>query len=118
MNYAEHVKEREYYGDRMQKVDYCNYYGRLEGELKGNNLGVHFVDEAFKRIIDKHDEDLKKKNLKLINEVKKMFIEDIKRFTELVEGMEKRIRCLEKINKDLEKEKEEEEKEEKKKAKK
>ena len=83
----------------MNTRAYCNYYGELEGELLGNNLGLTMVDEAYQRILDKHEDRLFKDQGKIISDLKKTFSDELKRFNKELSFLSKRVVDLEKNSK-------------------
>lgn len=70
---------------------YCSYYGRLNGELYGRNIGLYMVDDAFGRIVDKHEKSL----IKLQEIIKNSFTETIKVFNKRLDILSERIAALE-----------------------
>lgn len=79
--------------------DFCNYYGRLQTKLYGDNLVVYMIDEAMKRILDKHEAHLIRTQERMVSTLKKTFDDEIGRFTKEINKL------VEKVKKQLEGEK-------------
>ena len=72
------------------------YYGELGGKLYGDNLGVFAVDEAFKRVLDKHEDHLVKTQAKIIADLRRSFADETKDLVKNIQVLSKRISDLEK----------------------
>lgn len=75
-------------------LPHCNYYGRLHGPLLGDNIGILCVDEAYKRLLEKHELLLAQSQEKLIKEFKKSFKDDINEFTNQVKRLADNLKLI------------------------
>lgn len=80
---------------RKNDAVFCNYYGQLDGELLGDNIGIYCVDEAYQRILEKHENHLIKTQENLIKNLRKSFSEDIKSFKFALSNIDERLNKLE-----------------------
>ena len=74
----------------------CTYYGSLTEPLQGDNLGVFLLDEAFTRVVEKHEAKLEKIQDRIIARLKATFDTEIKEFYATVRKLDLRITELEK----------------------
>lgn len=74
---------------------YCNYYGRLEGELLGDNVAIMAVDEAMLRIVEKNEDKLIKIQEKIVEQLRNSFRDEIREFRNTVKLLNQRMTEIE-----------------------
>lgn len=79
----------------ITKIASCNYYGTLKGRRYGNSIGLYIVDEAYKRLLEKHEEKLAKLQHKMIADLRLSFSDEIRAFKKDYEKMAKRLSDVE-----------------------
>lgn len=77
----------------------CSYYGRLQGSNPKTTLGIYLVDEAYKRILDKHTADLSLAQSRIIKSLKDFVRIELASFSKQLKGMEDRLDELKKQTK-------------------
>lgn len=76
--------------------EFCSYYGSYRGKLKTSyDVGLNMVDEAYQRILDKHEEKLIKCQKKIICELRKAFVSDIRKMNDQFRIISNRLRDIE-----------------------
>lgn len=72
------------------------YYGSHDGELlTDQSLGIYMIDEAYQRILDKHEIELINKQASIISDLKKTFSNDIKNISKKFDVINDRIKIME-----------------------
>lgn len=83
-------------GYLMDRTPFCNYYGQLDRELLGDNIGIYIVDEAFTRLLEKYKQHLIEEQAKIIKDLHRTFKKDIEEFKMSVQSLSDRFVKMEK----------------------
>jgi hypothetical protein len=73
--------------DELLDDEPCSYYGEMGGEKPAESACSYVVDEAYLRILEKHQEKLGKEQAVMIAELRKTFRDDIRMFNAKVEDV-------------------------------
>ena len=68
-----------------------SYYGRLQGSSPKTSIGTYLVDEAYKRILDKHTQSLSEAQGRLVRSLKEFVRVELASFSKQLKGLEDRL---------------------------
>lgn len=73
-----------------------SYYGFNEGKLlTDQTIGIYMVNEAYHRILKKHESELIKKQESIISNLKNTFAEDLKKMSKQYNLVTDRLKSIE-----------------------
>lgn len=73
----------------------CNYYGKLDEKLQGDNVSVYCVNEAFARLLNKYEQVLDVKTQEIIKKAIKTFEEDKNELKKAIKEVNAKLKGIE-----------------------
>lgn len=79
------------------QTQHCSYYGTLDQVKPHFSIGEMLLDDMYRKVLDKHEEQLVKDQQILISELRKTFAIEMREFKKSVLLLDEKMKKLEKL---------------------